>query len=586
MIRKTILLSALLPLASLALTAQPDSTTTESGRILTSLKSSTTTLSQAKSANEDEKWQPMRANFSIQSDMLFSTEDKTKNTWFGNSYIMGILKNNYLEMGVRFEELYKPLPGHEPEMGRGVPHLYVKGKYRWSELTLGDFYDQFGSGMVFRTYEERNLGIDNAVRGGRVVITPFDGVRLKAIAGQQRNYFDRMGKVFNPDRGYLLGTDLELNVERWSAAMRNNDYHLSFGGSFVSKHEADEDIYVGVGDDRKRLNLPLNVPIMGLRTNFQKGGLALFAEYGYKYNDPSADNGYIYRDGQAALLSASYSKRGMSVLLQAKRCDNFAFRSQRSALLTPLMINYMPAFTQAHTYSLAAIYPYATQPQGEWAFQGEFRYNFARRTALGGKYGTGLRINVSHVRGLDKKMLHDDPDLLMGTDGYTSSFFGMGDLYYSDIDVEITKKVSSTFNFTFTYLNQIYNNKVLHGASGEKPEKIYANIFVYDGKYRLSNKVALRTELQYLHTKQDQGDWVYGMAELSILPSLMLSFSEQYNIGETKKHYMMGSVTYTHGAHRVSLSAGKTRAGMNCSGGVCRVVPETQGFYLSYSTNL
>lgn len=581
MIRKLILLLALMLVASVAFAAPTDSTESKDNRILTSMQSS--------SLNRDDapdKWQPMHANFSIQSDMLLSTAQKSKNTWFGNSYIMGIIKNNYLEFGARFEDLYKPLPGHEPEMGRGVPHMYVKGSYHWAELTMGDFYDQFGSGMVFRTYEERNLGIDNAVRGGRIVLTPLDGVRVKGIAGQQRNYFDRTGKVFNSGRGYLLGSDLELNVERWSSAMRDNDYHLAIGGSFVSKYEADEDIFVGVGEDRKRLNLPLNVPIMGLRTNFQKGGLALYAEYGYKYNDPSADNDYIYHDGQAALLSASYSKKGMSVLLQAKRCENFAFRSKRSAQLTQLMINYMPAFTQAHTYTLAAIYPYATQPQGEWAFQGELRYNFARRTALGGRYGTGLRINVSHVRGLDKKMLKENPDELIGTDGYTVSFFGMGDLYYSDIDVEIAKKVSSGFNFTLTYLNQIYNNKVLHGAAGEKPEKIYANIFVYDGKYKLSNKVALRTELQYLHTKQDQGDWIYGMAELSILPSLMLSLSEQYNIGETKKHYVMGSVTYTHGAHRVAFSAGKTRAGMNCSGGVCRVVPETQGFYLSYSTNL
>ena len=461
MIRKLILLLALMPVASVAFAVPTDSTESKDNRILTSMQSS--------SLNRDDapdKWQPMHANFSIQSDMLLSTAQKSKNTWFGNSYIMGIIKNNYLEFGARFEDLYKPLPGHEPEMGRGIPHMYVKGNYHWAELTMGDFYDQFGSGMVFRTYEERNLGIDNAVRGGRIVLTPFDGVRVKGIAGQQRNYFDRTGKVFNSGRGYLLGSDLELNVERWSSAMRDNDYHLAIGGSFVSKHEADEDIFVGVGEDRKRLNLPLNVPIMGLRTNFQKGGLALYAEYGYKYNDPSADNDYIYHDGQAALLSASYSKKGMSVLLQAKRCENFAFRSKRSAQLTPLMINYMPAFTQAHTYTLAAIYPYATQPQGEWAFQGELRYNFARRTALGGRYGTGLRINVSHVRGLDKKMLKENPDELIGTDGYTVSFFGMGDLYYSDIDVEIAKKVSPGFNFTLTFLYQIYNSKVLHGAAG------------------------------------------------------------------------------------------------------------------------
>ncbi len=518
--------------------------------------------------------------------MLLSTEKETKAKWFGNSYVSAIIKNNFIEAGARFEELGSPLPGHEATAGRGLPNMYLTGRFNNVELTLGDFYDQFGSGMIFRTYEERTLGIDNSVRGARIQISPFKGLSFKALAGQQRNYFDRTLKVFNKDRGSIYGSDLELNIDQWVRSMDQSGTRLMLGASFVTKHEQDEDIYVGVGEDRKRLNLPLNIPIMGARLNFQKGGFSLYGEYGYKYNDPSADNGYIYHDGQAALLSASYSMKGMSMLLQAKRSENFSFRSQRGAQQTALFINHLPAFTQAHTYSLAAIYPYATQPLGEWAFQGEFAYQFKRNTALGGRYGTHIKLNASHVRGLDQKWFSEDPELLMGTDGYTSTFFGMGDLYYSDINLEISKKLTPTYSFSFSYLNQISNNKVLQSSASHKPENIYAHIFIYDGKHRLSPKVTLRTELQYLHTKQDQGDWIYGLAELSLLPSFMFTVSEQYNIGETKEHYYMGSVAYTRGSHRFSLAYGKTRAGMNCSGGVCRLIPETQGFYFSYNANI
>ncbi len=45
------------------------------------------------------------------------------------------------------------------------------------------------------------------------------------------------------------------------------------------------------------------------------------------------------------------------------------------------------------------------------------------------------------------------------------------------------------------------------------------------------------------------------------------------------------SVTYNQGAHRIQLGWGRTRAGFNCSGGVCRYVPETKGFTLSYNYN-
>ena len=78
------------------------------------------------------------------------------------------------------------------------------------------------------------------------------------------------------------------------------------------------------------------------------------------------------------MLSASYSKRGASALVQVKRSEDMSYRSQRSMVGTSVFINNMPAFAYQHTYALAALYPYATQAaKGEWAFQGEFGYSFS-----------------------------------------------------------------------------------------------------------------------------------------------------------------------------------------------------------------
>ena len=63
--------------------------------------------------------------------------------------------------------------------------------------------------------------------------------------------------------------------------------------------------------------------------NCKKGGFNILAEYAQKTQDPSFTNGYIYRTGNVAMLSASYSQRGMSVLLQAKRSNDMAFKSNR-----------------------------------------------------------------------------------------------------------------------------------------------------------------------------------------------------------------------------------------------------------------
>ena len=63
------------------------------------------------------------------------------------------------------------------------------------------------------------------------------------------------------------------------------------------------------------------------------------------------------------------------------------------------------------------------------------------------------------------------------------------------------------------------------------------------------------------------------------------SISDMYNSGDTHTHYYQGFVTFNTGSHRLQLGYGRTRAGLNCSGGVCRYVPATSGMTLSYNYN-
>lgn len=486
--------------------------------------------------------------------------------------------SKYVDAGARLEFTEFPLPGFEPDFkGWGVPHIYVKGKLKGGDITAGDFYDQFGSGFVFRTYEERSLGIDNSLRGARVNVTGLKGVSFKVLGGLQRRYWD-----WSKD-SWVGGADLELNLEQYSARMRDKNITWMVGGSYVLKHEKDEDIVVP--GTNYRLNLPEMVSAFDVRSRFQKGDYSLLAEYAWKSQDPSFDNGYIYHRGNALMLSGSYSRRGMSALLQVKRSEDMAYRSQRSMNGNSVFINNMPAFAYQHTYALAALYPYATQAAGgEWAFQGEVGYNFARRTPLGGKYGTKLKVNFSHVRSLDK----EDVDAavgtsLYGTKGYKSKFFKVGgETYYQDINVQMEKKLTKAFKLNLMYMNQRFNDAVIRQ---EDNGMIKSHIAVAEGKYQFNNKLTLRAEAQYLATKQDEGDWTYGLLELSVLPYFMFTVSDMWNNGESNVHYYMGSVTFNYKAHRLMAGYGRTRAGYNCSGGVCRYVPATRGFQMSYNFN-
>lgn len=519
---------------------------------------------------------------SIQSDILIPQDDDKIGTedyseWgLTNTFVELNATSKYVDAGARFEYLEHPLPGFEKDYaGWGVPYFYVKGKYKNAELTLGNFYEQFGSGFILRTYEERSLGVDNSLRGGRLVYKPFNGVTVKALGGQQRRYWD-----YNDS--WVMGGDVELNIDQWSKKMQESGTYLTLGASVVNKYEEDEDIMV---DGTHRLNLPKNVLAYDLRANLQTGNWNILAEYAQKQQDPNELNNFIYRKGYVAMLSASYSKSGMSILAQAKRSDNMGYRSMRRlpmAAQNTSYINHLPAFTQEHTYQLAAIYPYATNPDGEWAYQAELTYNFKRRTLLGGKYGTKVKVNFSYVNSIEKNAKTLDNGMTMGSDGYGSAFWKWGDSkYYQDFNVQIEKKLTKDFKLNLMYMNQYYNMTAVEGHGG----MIHSDIFVAEGQYRINNKLTLRGEAQYLTTAEDDGDWAFGLLELSFLPNWMFTVSDEWNCGKTDIHYYNAAVTYTKNAHRIQAGYGRTSEGYNCTGGVCRWIPASKGFTLSYNYN-
>lgn len=575
---------------------------------------------QTTGANSDNEWKKWRFTGSVQSDVLVPQDDdvigteKTDNWALTNTYVQLGVINKYIEAGARLEFNEYPLPGFEKDFkGWGVPFYYVKGNYKGFELTAGTFYEQFGSGLILRTYEERSLGVDNSLRGGRIMIDALKGVRFKALAGQQRRYWET-------NDAWIYGADVELSFHDWFPKMQENNTAFTIGGSWVTKQEDSENIGKTVslpvyGEDGKpattldesgneipvvvpgmqNLNLPSAVGSFDVRANLRKGNYSFLAEYAQKSQDPSFDNGYIYHTGRALLLTGSYSKRGMSLLAQVKRSEDMSFRSRRSMNLTSSFINHLPAFTPQQTYSLATIYPYATQNvPGEWAFQTEGAYTFKKKTALGGKYGTTIKATFSHVRSIDDQTdyfeaLKNDKPSLYGTEGIDSKFFKMGDTkYYQEFTFDIEKKLSKKFKLNLKYLNQHYNKTVVEGEGG----MIKANIGIAEGKWNINKKYALRCEAQYLHTNQDQKDWYFGLVEFNMLPHFMFTLSDQFNAHvldaageEHKVHYYQALVTFTQKSHRLSVGYGKTRAGYNCSGGVCRYVPAQKGLTASYTYN-
>ena len=127
-----------------------------------------------------------------------------------------------LRAKTRLEMNQWPMPGYEADFaGHGIGHLSVAAAFTWGEITVGDVYGQFGSGLILNLYEDRALGIDGALRGAKIVAQPYKGIRLTALGGKHpgRGQADGSGKDGGADghvpvRGFLGQDDGNAQARR------------------------------------------------------------------------------------------------------------------------------------------------------------------------------------------------------------------------------------------------------------------------------------------------------------------------------------------------------------------------------------
>ena len=80
-----------------------------------------------------------------------------------------------------------------------------------------------------------------------------------------------------------------------------------------------------------------------------------------------------------------------------------------------------------------------------------------------------------------------------------------------------------------------------------------------------------------MYSEELTRDWMAASLELSSTGGWSVHVQDMYNHGSTGEHYYEAGAGYTHGAFKADLSYGHQRAGLVCSGGVCRWQPEYTG---------
>ncbi len=516
------------------------------------------------------------------ADSLINAADPDHKMGMNSFANINFRKGNF-SAGTRFESYLNPLEGYPVGFkGSGIGYRYASWKNDDVEITVGNFYEQFGSGMILRIWESRQLGIDNALDGIKLKYNPYKGVYLKGLIGKQRFRFDDGLK--NGD-GLVRGLDGEVNLnELLDSTFDNSKFKITLGGSFVSKYNND--------NATPDFIMPHNVGAYGGRIIARYGKVRFYGEYITKENDPYPDPSapkfnYLYKNGEAVLLNLGYSTKGFSVDFNAKHQDNMLWRSTNvSALPTDLLIGYSPALSKQHTYALAStLYPYSPNARGEIAYQLDVLYKIPKKSKLGGKYGWDLGLNIATAYAPQRTFINDDST---SRKMYSTSIFSASDsLFFRDINFSIGKKINKKLKLKLQYLNFIFDDRVQLVAKHH--ELIMADIVVADLTWKVNKKNSIKYQVQHLSTLQDQGNWAFGQIEYAYSPHWFVAVLDQWNYGNTIKeqqiHYLLATAGYIKGSNRFTLQYGRQRAGVFCVGGVCRQVPASNGLTFSFTSS-
>ena len=469
-----------------------------------------------------------------------------------NDYIKVDYAIDRFSAGIQVETYLPALQGYEignygDQFKVLIPMAYAQWQDKSYSVTVGNLFDQFGNGLIFRSFEDRQLGFNNTLLGARATANIGNYVAVKALYGRPRLYT-------NYKSCWTGGADLSLSL--------GDMFGMQQGSLFVEGSYANRiDDQIGTAAAENLLNM------YSARVNMDLAGVTFRGEYAAKGADKS-NNGV---NGKAIYGEVGYAVGGFSFTAMGRMLDKMGTPLTADGIGTGNTLNYLPALTRQYTYMLANLEPYQVNVEGEVGGQVDLYYSYRSKT---NRYRYwNIHANYSTYYTLRKNQ----------------SKSGNNELLWQDINVDVERQWGKKLKTTVLYSFQEWNP--YHGAH----HRTYvSNIFVADVQYKFDRKKSLRAEAQYLLSGEHEGDWVAGLVEFNLAPKWSFFVSDMYNHGRTdkngvfkgtKKNYYSVGGSFTIQRTRIQLSYGRNRAGFICSGGVCRYSPEYNGINIAVTAS-
>ena len=460
----------------------------------------------------------------------------------------------------------------------GIGYWQAHKKVDKLDITLGSFYDQLGSGILFRAYEQRQIGIDYAIQGARLQYDFLPNLRVKAFVGNQKGYLEnRFG--YSPQ--VIAGSNADYTLD---LGKNGNSGTLNMGASFLNRtldRASMDPIVAEINsyDVKDKFEPMYNVYGYNGYFTYTLGNFVLNAEYNKKSKEAIrlTDGKLHLKDGKVLYLSMSYGMSGIKIgkqkasfglNIQGRHIENFTLRTTPNDQLLNGAISYLPSLTRQNTYRLMARYNAPAQELGEDGIQGELD--------LKPRKGTQITLNGSFVRSLN-------------ANGFNNKSIELFHELYGEIVQTIGKKLKLKLGLQTVLYNQ-ERYEIHPKYANVRTLTPFGEVLIKFPKSR-----SLRVEFQYLKTKQDQGSFANAMVEFYLKPNISFAVGDMANvqphryedmgISNRVLHYPTFFAQYIAGNSVFNIAYIKQQRGVNCSGGICRVEPAFSGVRFTVSTN-
>ena len=515
---------------------------------------------------------------------LVAPEKRTRGDFGSNDYLKVDYNIGRFSAGVQVDGYLPAMYGYDFYdycQRDSKLNMFITKYVQWEDanwgVRLGDIYDQFGNGYIFRAYEDRALAFNNSLAGGRAYYNFNNMVNVKVLAGMPRLYDVR-------SKTAIWGGDLSLS---FSEMFGWYDGSVALEGSYVGRYQDGVAVqYLDKGVQNDILNM-----VSG-RFNFEYAGVSLRTEYAAKLNEDIYNPMLSAAKGNVVTVDLGYSIGRFSASASFRRQENMTtfIEYRPMGIGGGNTMTYLPLLTRQHTYSLANLNPYrgsSVHTGGEVGGQLDLYYSL-RNPKARGKYWN-FHVNFSMFNSLDhyNEMMRQDVE---------------GRNVWIDFNFDVERQWNKQLKTTFLYSFQRWDEEINH-YDALHSHYCRSHIFVGDVTYKINKKHSLRFEAQYLASNDYEGDWVAATIEYNFAPKFSFYVSDMWNCEPTGDeysaygnyytnldtyegknyllHYYQVGASFTHNSLRAQLSYGRNRAGYVCSGGVCRFQPAYTGVNLA-----